>query len=190
MNEHWLVKIWKRLVGAELRKIEAKSYNKKDERVFQDKVKKQGTKRLDEAGNEVYATALHPKVQKRVIKLIAEAHKAGLNVDLFEGYRSFERQNYLYNVKKTTKAKGGRSWHNYGLAVDVVFKDSRGRWSWANKHDWKALGLIGKKLGFTWGGDWGWDMAHFEYHKGIKSTRDALKMFNEDGKGAVWKAVK
>jgi hypothetical protein len=29
--------------------------------------------------------------------------------------------------------------------------------------DYVEVGSIGKALGLTWGGDWGWDAGHFEW---------------------------
>ena len=56
----------------------------------------------------------------------------------FEGFRSPERQNYLFHVEKTTKAKAWQSAHNYGLAVDYVAFEN-GKWSWSQHHDWAGL---------------------------------------------------
>ena len=104
-------------------------------------------------------TRLLPIVQKRAELLIANMHKLGHNVTLHQGYRSIEEQNKLYAQGRTTpgaivtNAKGGESFHNYGVAVDIVFVVN-GHPSWSNNHPWTLLGIEGEKLGLEWGGRW------------------------------------
>lgn len=113
---------------------------------------------------------IHPELAKKVNILLDEAHKQGLEVMVFEGFRSVDRQNQLYDGQRgVTQVTGGNSYHNYGLAVDIVFKDKNGNPSWAENHDWKKLGEIGKSLGLKWGGDFKTlsDRAHFEFHPAL-----------------------
>lgn len=119
----------------------------------------------------------------------------GLNVDVFSGYRSFKEQNALYAKGRTkpgnkvTNAKGGQSWHNYGLAVDVVFYVN-GKPSWEEYHDWEKLGRIGKLVGFEWGGDWKKrDRPHFQYTMNM-DTKTALKLYKTGGLELVWSHLK
>lgn len=98
--------------------------------------------------------------------------------------RTDAEQNALYaqgriipNTKVVTNAKGGQSYHNYGLALDIVLlvdKDKNGSFesaSWETnvdfdgdgKADWQEVVQILKRYGFTWGGEWKFtDMPHFE----------------------------
>lgn len=69
-----------------------------------------------------------------------------------------------------TKARPGDSYHNWGLAFDFVVVagkvpswDARLDWNKNGLWDYKEVGEIGKKIGLTWGGDWGWDSGHFEW---------------------------
>lgn len=85
-----------------------------------------------------------------------------------DGFRSVAEQNRLYEQGRTTKgnivtnAKGGESYHNYGLAIDFALKTSSGNviWDWQydgnknGKADWAEVVSIAKSLGFEWGGDW------------------------------------
>lgn len=104
-------------------------------------------------------TALQPLVRRQSEKVIAEMEKFGYPVMVFQGFRSKAEQDYLYAQGRTrpgsiiTNAKGGYSFHNYGVAVDIVFIEN-GRASWGEHHPWNILGQIGKKHGFLWGGDW------------------------------------
>lgn len=104
--------------------------------------------------------------------------------------RTFNEQNGLYAQGRTrlfdskgrrlgivTKAKGGQSFHNYGLAFDIVLlvdRDNNGTFesaSWEDrvdfdkdgKADWAEVASIFKRNGYTWGGDWRFkDAPHFE----------------------------
>ncbi|MFH0820479.1 MAG: RHS repeat-associated core domain-containing protein [Candidatus Peregrinibacteria bacterium] len=88
------------------------------------------------------------------------------------GYRTSKEQNEEYAKGRTkpgpirTYAKGGESYHNYGLAMDVVrMKDYQ--------PVWKVLGKpivdIANSLGFEWGGHWPspkTDNPHFQMTSG------------------------
>lgn len=134
---------------------------------------------------------LYPILEKKVQKLLTEAHRAGLTVWVFSGFRTFAAQAKLYSVGGVTNAKAGLSWHNYGLACDLVFKDSRGRWSWSQEHNWALLGSIGKKCGLEWGGDFKRikDLCHFQLTGGLK-IQQALRLYKIGGLLAVWNKLK
>lgn len=81
---------------------------------------------------------LHPGVRSRVERLIAEIEKAGLPFQLFEAFRSPQRQAYLFaKVPRVTKARAWSSYHQYGLAVDFVLR-IEGSWSWRTDGKWGA----------------------------------------------------
>lgn len=111
-------------------------------------------------------------------------------------FRSFKEQDDLYAIgrtkpgKKVTNARGGESYHNYGLAVDIVElldKDKNGTFESASwdvkldadfdgKADWIEVVEIFKRYGWEWGGDWRFvDMPHFQKTFG-KSINDIKKM--------------
>lgn len=104
-------------------------------------------------------TQLTPLVRRQAELVIKQMAEQGFNVTIFQGFRSFEEQDALYAQGRTkpgaivTNARGGYSFHNYGVAVDVVFVVN-GKPSWDNSHPWGRLGRIGKLHGFEWGGDW------------------------------------
>lgn len=81
----------------------------------------------------------------------------GIKVRLVCGYRSFEEQNSLYALgrtkpgRKVTNARGGYSWHNFGLAADYVFVVN-GQITWEGP--WNVFGRIARECGLEWGGDW------------------------------------
>lgn len=131
--------------------------------------------------------------QEKIDLVLGDAKKAGLDVALFDGFRSFQRQDDLYAQgrtkpgKKVTKARGGQSWHNYGLAADLVFKRD-GKWTWDG--NWDVLGRIGKRHGLLWGGDWkGFkDRPHFEWPRSL-SLVQAKGLHDKGGLDLVWKEV-
>jgi hypothetical protein len=79
--------------------------------------------------------------------------------------RTSAQQTELF-VKGVSKAKAGKSPHNYGCAVDIVH--SRKAWN-LTKKEWGLIGHIGKDIAarnnikIVWGGDWNfYDPAHWE----------------------------
>lgn len=57
--------------------------------------------------------------------------------------------------KVVTNAKPGDSFHNYGLAFDVVPRAYKSQPDWNPSGEaWGKIGVIGKRLGLVWGGDW------------------------------------
>lgn len=93
---------------------------------------------------------LYPGFAFLILKLFINAYKEGLEVCIFETYRSQERQLDLFNKGKTTLKKNGM--HHFGVAADIVFRNENNHPIW--KGDWDKLGQIGKDLGLFWGGDW------------------------------------
>lgn len=135
---------------------------------------------------------LYPGFSVKVQTLLSLARESGLNVDAYQTYRSFQDQTKEYAKgrtgpgKKVTNAKAGQSWHNYGLAVDIVFKTSSGKWSWAENNNWGMLGRIGKSLGLEWGGNWkSLDRPHFQLTYGLQLP-DALSLYKSGGLEKVW----
>jgi hypothetical protein len=69
---------------------------------------------------------------------------------VFETYRSQARQTELFNKGASKLKQVGV--HHFGLACDLV-KDVGGQPSWDG--DFKFLGVLARKHGLLWGGDWG-----------------------------------
>lgn len=115
--------------------------------------------------NSEHILSLHPKIREKVREFIRQAKAAGYDLIITSSLRTFGRQNQLYAQGRTTKgkivtnAKGGESFHNYGLAIDAV-PINKG----IGIADINKIAAIAKKLGFKWGGDWkGFrDIVHYE----------------------------
>lgn len=109
-------------------------------------------------------------VKRQGDKVLAEMESLGYDMRITEGYRSVARQNELYSQGRpkgtiVTNAKGGESLHNYGVALDYVFRKEG-----YDVHDlvWKLFGKVGEKHGFEWGGNWAsfQDKPHLEMKLG------------------------
>lgn len=95
---------------------------------------------------------LHPSVQPLARALVLNAVANGINIVITSGHRSYEEQNALYAKGGVTKARGGYSNHNFGLAFDVtIFNDKEPVWE---SPDYKKVGKLGVALGLDWGGNW------------------------------------
>lgn len=123
------------------------------------------------------AQLLHPAVRNEVIALIDKAEEqlpTTLAIRIVQGLRTIEEQNALYAQGRTksgniiTNARGGSSFHNYGLAIDfsiLVDKDGNGTYdelSWDIKKDndkdgtadWLEVVKVFEAAGWEWGGRW------------------------------------
>lgn len=130
---------------------------------------------------------LKPRVEQMKNQLVSIMATIGTPIIVTEGFRSIERQNELYAQGRTkpggiiTNAKGGESFHNYGVAFDIAFSTKTGI---TYEGPWETVAKIGEALGLSWGG-WpdrsigippehpspvGWpnliDKPHFEYRAG------------------------
>lgn len=118
---------------------------------------------------------VHPVVAEKARQLITKAYNEGIYVVITQGYRSKEEQDALYAQGRTklgkivTNAKGGYSYHNFGLAFDFALMNPDGSICWEVNDKWKRVAQIGKSLGLEWGGDWDSfkDYPHFQYTFGL-----------------------
>lgn len=105
---------------------------------------------------------LHPDIRIAVAEYINVMDtKYGMKVRVTGNpYRTFDEQDELYAQGRTkpgkivTNARAGESYHNYGLAVDVVeIKPQFGYDKGYDKNRWDLIGKEAKAMGFEWGGD-------------------------------------
>ncbi len=76
--------------------------------------------------------------------MIDLASHEGLGLLVTQGLRTWAEQDALYAKGRTippigklfvvTKARGGQSWHNFGLAFDIVVLDALGKNDWDISH--------------------------------------------------------
>jgi peptidoglycan LD-endopeptidase CwlK len=141
-------------------------------------------------------------------------------IAMFEGLRTFERSDYLYSMGRTipsnspckhagivrplgschehplgatvTNAKGGDSWHNFGLSADNVFDADPNKvgpqWMWEGPY--QKLGALGQAMGLEWAGAWRTfrEQAHFQMTFGLQ-LNEARELYRRGGLPAVWAAL-
>lgn len=143
----------------------------------------QEQERKEELANVPMPTELHPVVNDKTNQLIAKAASAGIDIVITDGFRSVEDQDEIYERGRSVEgsivshAKGGESYHNYGLAVDFAIRTNEDNVVWDMEYDgnqngesdWMEVVDIAKELGFAWGGDWqGFkDYPHLEMRFGL-----------------------
>lgn len=135
----------------------------------------------------------HPKLRYILSKIYNECVKStpnGVHPYIDEVYRSFKRSDQLYQQGRTTPgeivtyAKGGTSYHNYGLAADLhLIINNKDVWleeKSLTDSNWKIILDIFQKNGFNWGGYFPTDKEdypHFEY-KGFGTVNQLLTKYN------------
>lgn len=148
---------------------------------------------------------LHPKLRaegQAIYDEICNALKGRAICRFAYTLRTVDEQNALYAKgrtvagKKVTWVKGGYSFHQYGLAADIVLlKDTNGDGSFETaswetnvdfdgdgKADWMEVVAVFQKFGWEWGGSWTKtkDFPHFQ--KTFSYTcKQLIKMPKKDG---------
>lgn len=131
--------------------------------------------------NELLAKAedrlskIHPTLADKARQLIAKAHAEGIDLVVTQGLRTIAEQNALYAQgrtapgKKVTNAKGGSSYHNFGLAFDIAVRKENGDIDWDSTKLYNRVGQLGKSIGLEWGGDFKSikDTPHFQLTFGL-----------------------
>lgn len=126
---------------------------------------------------------LHPKARPIFKAFIEEAEETlGIHLRIVQGMRTFAEQQAIYDQGRTkpgkvvTKAKPGSSYHQYGLAIDVVPIEN-GDANWDYKYE--LLYPIAEKHGLTCGGKFKSivDKPHFEINFG-RNWKELLADYN------------
>lgn len=124
---------------------------------------------------------LHPIVADKAQRFLDACESAGIHVIITSTLRDFESQNELYAQGRTkpgkivTKAKGGESFHNFGVAFDFC-PIVNGKPAWTDIALFNKCGEIGEGVGLEWAGRWKSfkELAHFQFTGGL-----TLKDFQE-----------
>lgn len=150
------------------------------------------------ASNDLSLVA--PRFRAAVERVLDRMRKLGFDAVVFEAVRTPERQAFLWGFGReyddgrgivTHAPTAWRSWHVYGLAVDII-SDSKG-WN-APEAFWDALGAAARAEHLTWGGDWHGeqcDRPHVQWGLPMRDTPSwrAKKLRDEGGNQAVWREV-
>lgn len=132
---------------------------------------------------------IHPVLREEVreiYKEIGERLTGRAAVRFTHTLRTFAEQAEIYAKGRTapgkivSNARPGRSWHNYGMAVDIVLLvgggalwDIKTDFDGDGKADWTEAAQTFKEFGWDWGGEWRFkDYPHFQ--KTLGNTIDQM----------------
>jgi len=130
---------------------------------------------FDERSERNIAT-LTPETQRAAriwLKLAKDVCEAeGCDVRIICGTRTYKEQDALYSKRpRVTKARGGQSMHNFGIAWDIgIF---RGKEYFGDHELYAKVGkLYNQAPGIIWGGTWKSfvDQPHYQLNKYPNST--------------------
>ena len=139
-------------------------------------------------------TLLAPFVQNRLLLALNECHDLGYPVAVFEGYRSPQRQQYLWeqsrinkNGRKVTDAQAWQSFHQYSVAVDLAFLPRPKAWYWPKSDDpvWDKVQEVFERFGFE---SLKWERPHFQITAGI-TWQEAQKIYKSQGSLSLWHVI-
>ncbi len=132
---------------------------------------------------------------EKCFDVIADCKAEGHTYVATMGFRSYSEQEKLYAQgrstpgKVVTKARGGESAHNFGIAIDFTHdsdpKDGL-QPDWDPKN-YECLGRVAKLHGLVWGGDFG-DMPHVQWPGYVTATqlKPLRDKFEQSGLRTVW----
>lgn len=158
--------------------------------------------RMDDVSEERLALIM-PALADKVRQLAQILEGKGIVIRVVQGLRSWAEQDALYAQgrtapgKKVTNCPGGCSYHNFGMAVDVVpsLNEETAPFNpdWTPSHpDWQAMIQAGTSLGLDSGALWRTfkDFPHFQltgrFPEG-EPNGELKQIFKDAGMVAVWR---
>jgi hypothetical protein len=129
---------------------------------------------------EYFLSILHPAAKAKFRKFTINAERMGWQVIFTSTYRTFAKQAQL-KAQNSLNASPGRSYHNYGMAIDLNLRKDGVQIRKADSIAlWESTGVpqMGEAMGFTWGGRFAnyHDPVHFD----MRSTfGDTLTLYNK-----------
>ena len=130
---------------------------------------------------------LCPFFLAKLNRAVHAAQMDGYPIQVFEGYRSPQRQDELFSQGRSrpgaivTRAKSWQSLHQYGLAADIAFMID-GKWSWEGAFD--KLVPIFQRCGLEWYGTG--DAGHYQLLKGM-TVSECEQITRKDGLLELWR---
>lgn len=124
---------------------------------------------LNKANND--KNLINPILVSFANDLIKEAKQIGIDLRIFEGYRTNERQDYLFK-QKTTSLKAGQSKHNLkpSEAITILeYKNNKPTWgNFPSTNQFKNIvnNLLLRYNNIEWGGNWNKPLVYqFEFKR-------------------------
>lgn len=149
-----------------------------------------------ERGVDRDLSKLAPKFHATVDQIIGQMKTLGHDAIVFEGYRSDERAAFLYGFGRdyddgrgvvTNAPVAAKTWHRYGLAVDII--SARDEWD-APDQFWTDLRSLARSLGLVSGADWTTpDRPHCQWNipgMHVTPSDHAWALLQTAGVEAVW----
>jgi peptidoglycan L-alanyl-D-glutamate endopeptidase CwlK len=127
--------------------------------------------------------SLDPYVANLAAQHLSQMTESDLDVRLTSGFRTYEKQNDIYASQGSdkgstvTKARGGQSLHNFGLAYDIgmfergtyIRDGADARYQRAGELAEGVTDGLGGPAGLEWGGRWDTpDASHFQFDGGLR----------------------
>lgn len=140
---------------------------------------------------------VHPLLAEKIRQMSDLLGQEGITIRVTQGLRTWEEQQALYNQGRNpptgeivTNAPPGYSYHQFGLAVDVVPMTTLGP-DWNVAHPvWGRIVSVGTSLGLTAGAMWRTfkDYPHFQLTGNLPVTPSPLvrATYQTDGIAGVW----
>lgn len=151
---------------------------------------------------------INPLVADKIRQLALILAGEKIDIRVTQGLRSWTEQNVLYakgrdaqgivvnKAEVVTNCPGGHSWHNFGMAVDVVPDaipdDGKFTPDWNASHpSWQRIVAVGTSLGLNSGATWRTfkDYPHLQLtgRFPIGAPNDEVRqLFKDGGMQAVW----
>jgi peptidoglycan LD-endopeptidase CwlK len=153
------------------------------------------------AHSEALLSKVNPVLAARIQAVASSLAAQGITIIVVQGLRTVEEQDALYAQGRTspgkivTNAKGGQSWHNFGLAVDCAPENPDNSIDWNASHpQWKAMEAAGVKMGLVSGANWVRiaDAPHFQmtgrFPEAAPDT-ETRELFKTGGLEAIWNEI-
>ena len=143
---------------------------------------------------------VHPVLAGKIRQLAAilAEDRPPVILRVTQGLRTWNEQAKLYAQgrstpgKIVTNAEPGHSWHQFGLAVDLVPFDQANKPDWNTAHPvWKRLIEVGTSLGLEAGAQWRSfpDYPHFQLTGKLPVSPDleVRESYGQSGIPGIWK---
>lgn len=146
------------------------------------------------ASSEKRLSEVMPELSRRVRQIISAASLKGVTLEVTQGYRTFAEQDALWARGRSTAgppvtdAKGGQSYHNYGLAVDLC-PCKGGEPDWDDARAFQLVGELALRVGLEWGGTWKKSLNRPHVQLSPLSIVRCLSLYRGGGLPLVWSAV-
>ncbi len=150
--------------------------------------------------SETRLAKVHPLLARKIRQMadILYADRPPVVLRVTQALRTWQEQAALYAQGRSgtgsivTNAEPGHSYHQYGLAVDVVPLGLDGQPDWNKSHPaWQRIIAVGKTLGLTEGAEFRSfpDYPHFQLTGKLPVSPDVevRESFGQSGIPGIWK---